>query len=58
MYPVVHSDNSDLPQGKFIQRLPYASSEYTTNKEEVEKGVDLLGGPDKVSTPLWWAKKK
>jgi len=57
MYPVVHSDNSDLPHGKFIQRLPYASSEYTTNKEEVEKGVQLLGGPDKVSTPLWWAKK-
>lgn len=57
MYPVAHSDNTDLPQGKFIQRLPYASSEYTTNKAEVEKGVQLLGGPDKVTTPLWWAKK-
>lgn len=57
MYPVAHSDNADLPSGKFIQRLPYASSEYTTNKEAVEKGVQLLDGPDKVSTPLWWAKQ-
>ena len=58
MYPVVHSDNPDLAQGTFIQRLPYASSEYTTNAAQVEKGVELLGGPDKVSTPLWWSKEK
>jgi hypothetical protein len=56
MYPVVESDNADLPQGTFIQRLPYASSEATTNAIELAKGVQLLGGPDKVSTPLWWAK--
>lgn len=56
MYPVVESDNTDLPQGTFIQRLPYPSSEATTNAAELAKGVQLLGGPDKVSTPLWWAK--
>jgi hypothetical protein len=56
MYPVVQSDNVDLPQGTFIKRLPYASSEATTNAVELAKGIQLLGGPDKVSTPLWWAK--
>jgi hypothetical protein len=56
MYPVVESGNTDLPQGTFIQRLPYASSEATTNAAELAKGVQLLGGPDKVSTRLWWAK--
>jgi hypothetical protein len=56
MYPVIESDNADLPQGTFIQRLPYPSSEATTNADELAKGILLLGGPDKVSTPLWWAK--
>jgi len=56
MYPVVESDNADLPQGTFIQRLPYPSSEATTNAVELAKGVQLLGGPDKVSTHVWWAQ--
>lgn len=56
MYPVLESDNADLPQGAFIQRLPYPSAEATTNAAELQKGVQLLGGPDKVSTPLWWAR--
>ena len=56
MYPVVESDNTDLPQGTFIQRLPYPSTEATTNAVELAKGILLLGGPDKVSTKLWWAQ--
>lgn len=56
MYPVLQSDNADLPAGTFIQRLPYASSEAATNAVELAKGITLLGGPDKVSTKLWWAK--
>ncbi len=56
MYPVVQSDNPDLPAGTFIQRLPYASSERATNAAELDKGIQLLGGPDKVSTKLWFAK--
>jgi hypothetical protein len=56
MYPVVQSDNADLPAGTFIQRLPYASSERSTNAVELDKGIKLLGGPDKVSTKLWFAK--
>lgn len=56
MYPVLQSDNADLPAGTFIKRLPYPSTEATTNKGELEKGIQLLGGQDKVSTSLWWAK--
>lgn len=54
MYPVLESDNPDLPAGTFIKRLPYPSQEYSTNLQQVEKGVALLKGPDKVSTRLWW----
>lgn len=54
MYPVVQSDNSDLPQGTFIKRLPYPSSEAATNAEELKKGVQLLNGPDNAATKLWW----
>ncbi|MET6997549.1 SusD/RagB family nutrient-binding outer membrane lipoprotein [Chitinophaga defluvii] len=54
MYPVVQSDNSDLPQGTFIKRLPYPSSEAATNAAELKKGVALLNGPDNAATKLWW----
>jgi hypothetical protein len=54
MYPVLESDNPDLPAGTFIKRLPYPSQEYSNNLQQVEKGVALLNGPDKVSTKLWW----
>jgi hypothetical protein len=32
------------------------TSEIQTNGPEVEKAVPLLGGPDKIITPLWWDK--
>ncbi|MDD4513963.1 SusD/RagB family nutrient-binding outer membrane lipoprotein [Massilibacteroides sp.] len=54
MYPVVQSDNSLLPQGTFINRLPYPLTEQANNAEELEKGRKLLGGPDDVTTKLWW----
>ncbi|SHM60462.1 Susd and RagB outer membrane lipoprotein [Chitinophaga jiangningensis] len=56
MYPVVQSDNTDLPAGTFINRLPYPSTEATTNGKELEKGRQLLGGPDNAATKLWWDK--
>jgi hypothetical protein len=55
-YPVLHSDNADIPQGKFILRLPFLDLEKQTNGPEVEKAESLLGGPDKPLTPLWWDK--
>lgn len=54
MYPVVQSDNADLPSGTFIKRLPYPSSEAANNGAELKKGIQLLGGPDNAATRLWW----
>ncbi|CAL1520121.1 SusD/RagB family nutrient-binding outer membrane lipoprotein [Chitinophaga sp. MM2321] len=54
MYPVAQSNNSDLPAGTFIKRLPYPTAEATTNAVELKKGIALLGGPDNAATRLWW----
>jgi hypothetical protein len=58
LYPVAHSNNEDIPDPKtqYIRRIPFLESEKLNNKVEVEKAVPLLGGPDKVTTPLWWDK--
>jgi hypothetical protein len=57
MYPVMNSDNADLPAGTFIRRIPFLDVEKNTNGDAVTKALPLLGGgPDKVSTPLWWDK--
>ena len=39
----------------FPQRLPYPSSLRAANPEGYERAVSLLGGPDNILTPLWWA---
>lgn len=54
MYPLVQSDNSSLPSGTFVKRLPYPVSEGIANKEALEKGKQLLNGEDNGATPLWW----
>lgn len=54
MYPVVQSDNPDLPAGTFIKRLPYPSTEAINNGIELKKGIQLLGGADNAATRLWW----
>ncbi len=41
----------------FPQRVPYPSSLRESDGVGYAKATDLLGGPDKVLTPLWWAKK-
>ena len=58
LYPVVNSDNPDIPDPttQWIRRIPFLTSEVQTNGAEVTKAVGLLGGPDKVTTPLWWDK--
>lgn len=58
LYPVANSDNPDITNTttQWIRRIPFLLSEYQNNKVEVEKAVQLLGGPDKVTTPLWWDK--
>ncbi len=56
LYPIVNSDNADLPAGTFIRRIPFLDLEKQTNSAAVTAAVGLLGGPDKASTPLWWDK--
>jgi hypothetical protein len=61
LYPVANSDNPDIPDptapnSQWIRRIPFLTSEYQTNGTEVNKAVGLLGGPDKITTPLWWDK--
>lgn len=54
LYPVVQSDNPDLPAGTPIKRIPYPEIERQTNAEALEGGRALLGGPDNAATRLWW----
>jgi hypothetical protein len=55
-FPVVNSENADLPQGTFIRRIIFQDIEKQTNAAAVQAATTLLGGPDKASTPLWWDK--
>jgi len=58
LYPVANSDNPDItnPSAQWIRRIPFLLSERMSNGDEVEKAVQLLGGEDKITTPLWWDK--
>jgi hypothetical protein len=54
LYPLVHSDNPDLPVGTQIKRIPFLAVEVQNNGAAVEAAKALLGGPDNCATPLWW----
>ncbi len=56
LYPVINSDNPDLPVGKFIRRIPFLSYDKTRNPNAIPGAISLLGGPDNAATPLWWDK--
>ncbi|MGC4036036.1 MAG: SusD/RagB family nutrient-binding outer membrane lipoprotein [Chitinophagaceae bacterium] len=58
LYPPANSDNADIPDPttQWIRRIPFLLSEIQVNGAEVTKAVTLLGGADKVTTPLWWDK--
>lgn len=54
MYPIINSENPDVPVGTFIKRLTYPQTEYTSNLEGLNVGIKLLGGKDNAATKLWW----
>jgi hypothetical protein len=56
LYPVANSDNPDIPAGGVLRRIPILLIEQQTNATEAKKAESLIGGPDKVTTPLWWDK--
>ena len=58
LYQVVNSDNPTITNTgtQWVRRLPYPEQEYKVNQVEINKAVQLLGGPDTHLTPLWWDK--
>lgn len=54
LYPLIHSDNPDAPVGTFIKRIPFLNYDRDRNGPAVKAAESLLGGPDKISTRLWW----
>ena len=43
LYPVVNSDNADLPSGTFIRRIPFLVLEKNTNAAAVKAGRIVVG---------------
>lgn len=56
LYPVANSDNLDITNTstQWMRRILFLLSEYQTNGTAVDNAIKLLGGPDKITTPLWW----
>ncbi|MDR2792008.1 MAG: SusD/RagB family nutrient-binding outer membrane lipoprotein [Tannerellaceae bacterium] len=51
-----NSDKDIRKSQNFIKRVQYPQNEQQINKEEYAKALNLLGGIDAVSTPIWWDK--
>ncbi|WP_287827674.1 SusD/RagB family nutrient-binding outer membrane lipoprotein, partial [Bacteroides sp.] len=63
-YPKLHqvirnNSGGEVSSEKGIRRMIYPKSERQSADqiENYNKAVELLGGPDKPSTNLWWDKK-
>lgn len=53
--PYGQPNNPDVPNGTFIRRLTYPTSELSVNTANVNAAIAAMG-PDKLSTRLWWDK--
>jgi hypothetical protein len=53
--PYGQPNNPDVPNGGFIRRLGYPTSELSVNTANVNAAITGMG-PDKLSTRLWWDK--
>ena len=53
--PYGQPNNPDVPNGTFIRRLGYPTSELSVNTTNVNAAIATMG-PDKLSTKLWWDK--
>ena len=49
-------NNPDVPNGTFIRRIGYPTSELSVNSENVQAAITLMGA-DKLSTRVWWDKQ-
>ena len=56
-YPLIHSENPDVPATEMIRRIPFTDIDKATNGPAVQAALPLLGGPDNAATRLWWDVK-
>jgi len=53
--PYGQPNNPDVPNGTFIRRLTYPTSELSVNTKNVNAAIGRQGA-DKLSTRIWWDK--
>jgi hypothetical protein len=53
--PYGQPNNPDVPNGTFIRRLTYPTSELSVNTDHVNEAI-ARQGVDKLSTRVWWDK--
>ena len=53
--PYGQPNNPDVPNGTFIRRLTYPTTELSSNTDNVNAAI-AVQGPDKLDTKLWWDK--
>ena len=53
--PYGQPSNPDVPDGTFIRRLTYPTTELSVNTDNVNAAISSQG-PDKLSTRVWWDK--
>ncbi|MDQ2864000.1 MAG: SusD/RagB family nutrient-binding outer membrane lipoprotein, partial [Bacteroidota bacterium] len=53
--PYGQPNNPDVPNGTFMRRLSYPTSELSVNSTNLQAAATKQGG-DKLSTRLWWDK--
>lgn len=54
---VINRSAGKISTERQIRRIPFPTSEYRTNRENIVKATQLLGGDDNGGTNLWWDKK-
>ena len=54
--PYNQPGNPDVPNGTFIRRITYPTSELSVNPENLNAAL-AKQGPDKLSTRVWWDKQ-
>jgi hypothetical protein len=54
--PYGQPNNPDVPNGTFIRRLTYPTSELSVNTDHVNEAI-ARQGVDKLSTRVWWDKQ-
>ena len=54
--PYGQPSNPDVPNGTFIRRIGYPTTELSVNSENVNEAIAAMG-PDKLSTRVWWDKQ-